>query len=264
MSTPAVHATAVVADSAELGAGCVVGPFTVIEDGVRVGAGSRIASHVVLHTGTRLGDRVRVGPHTVLGGDPQSLGFDGAPTGLVVGDDTVIHEAVTVHRATGPDPTSIGPGCLIMGQVHIAHDCVVAASAVVAQGTMLAGHVRLGEWSVVGGMTGLHQWVRVGPHAFVGGMAKVLHDVLPFTVADGFPARHRQINAARLRRRGFPPAEIRALRAALASLRAGGTIDRDGPDVVRTGEQSKGTAWPSVATFADFVDGPSRRGLSPL
>ena len=250
MITPAVHATAVVADSAQLGAGCVVGPFTVIEDGVRVGAGSRIASHVVLHTGTRLGDRVRVGPHTVLGGDPQALDFDGAPTGLVVGDDTVIHEAVTVHRATGPDPTSIGPGCLIMGQVHIAHDCVVAASAVVAQGTMLAGHVRLGEWSVIGGMTGLHQWVRVGPHAFVGGMAKVLHDVLPFTVADGFPARHRQINAARLRRRGFPPAEIRALRAALVSLRAGGAIDRGD--------------FGSVSAFADFADGPSRRGLSLL
>jgi len=245
-----VHPTAVVAGNAEIAAGCVIGPFTVIEDGVRVGTGARIASHVVLHTGTWLGDRVRVGPHTVLGGDPQALDFDGAPTELLVGDDTVIHEAVTVHRATGPVPTSIGPGCLVMGQVHIAHDCAVGASAVVSQGAKLAGHVRLGEWSVIGGMTGLHQWVRVGPHAFVGGMAKVLRDVLPFTVADGLPARHLQINAARLRRRGFPPAEIRALRAALASLRAGVAVERDGLD--------------SVSAFADFVDGPSRRGLSPF
>ena len=245
------HPTAVISESAVLGEGCVIGPFTVIEDGVRVGAGARIASHVVLHTGTTLGDRVRVGPHSVLGGDPQALSFDGGPTELVIGEDTVIHEAVTVHRATGPEPTTVGPGCLIMGQVHLAHDCRIGASAVVAQGAKLAGHVRLGEWAVIGGMTGIHQWVRVGPHAMVGGMSGVHRDVLPYTVADGSPARHRQINAARLRLRGFGPDEIRALRTALADVRAGRPI------------ADPGTGGP-VSVFAGFVAARSRRGLSPL
>jgi UDP-N-acetylglucosamine acyltransferase len=244
-----IHPTAVVSDTAVLGGDCVVGPFAVIDAGVQLGRGVEISSHAVLRTGVTIGDRVKVGSHSVIGGDPQDLSFDGSPSEVVVGAGTVIHEAVTIHRATGRTPTVIGPGCLIMGQVHVAHDCDVAAAVVVAQGAKLAGHVRLGERSVVGGMAGIHQWVRVGQHAMVGAMAKVVRDVLPFTVADGNPARHLQINAARLRRRGFPQQEIRALRAALHSVRTGGEVDRH-------------DAGRAVSAFADFVDGPSRRGVS--
>lgn len=249
MTGSIVHPTAVVSDAAILAGDCVVGPFAVIDAGVRLGRGVAVSSHAVLLTGVTIGDRARVGSHSVIGGDPQDLSFDGSPSEVVVGADTVIHEAVTIHRATGRTPTVIGPGCLIMGQVHVAHDCDVAAEVVVAQGAKLAGHVRLGERSIVGGLAGIHQWVRVGQHAMVGAMAKVVRDVLPYTVADGNPARHLQINAARLRQRGFPPQEIRALRAALLSVRTGAQVDRH--DTSR-----------AVSDFADFVDAPSRRGLS--
>jgi UDP-N-acetylglucosamine acyltransferase len=240
---------AVVSDGAMLGDGCIVGPFAVIDADVQVGRGAEISSHVVLHAGARIGDRVKVGSHSVIGGVPQDLSFDGSPTEVLIGADTAIHEGVTIHRATGRTPTVIGPGCLIMGQVHVAHDCNLDARVVVAQGAKLAGHVRLGEQSVVGGMAGIHQWVRVGQHAMVGAMSKVVRDVLPFTVADGIPARHLQINAARLRRRGFSPGEIKALRAALLSVRTGAGLD----------PHDKCSA---IAAFADFLGRPSRRGMS--
>lgn len=249
MTRAFVHPTAVVSRGASLADGCTVGPFAVIDDGVRLGTGVEISSHAVLRSGVKLGDRVRVGSHSVIGGVPQDLSFDGSPTEVVVGAGTAIHEGVTIHRATGPTPTMIGPDCLIMGQVHIAHDCDVGARAVVAQGAKLAGHVRLGEWSVVGGMAGIHQWVRIGQHAMVGAMAKVVRDVLPFTVADGNPALHQQVNAARLRRRGFPVEDIKELRAALSGIRNRAEVNRHD------------ARWP-VSAFVEFVGAPSRRGLS--
>lgn len=225
-----VHPSAVVAPEAELADDVVIGPYAVVHGCVRLAAG------------------VRVDAHAVLGGDPQDLTFAGGPTTLEVGPDTVIREAAIVHRSTAAAPTRIGAGCLIMGQVHVAHDCQLGDGVIVSQAVALGGHVTVGDGAVIGGMTAVHQHVRIGRQAVVGAMSKVTRDVLPFCGVEGNPATHRALNVAGLRRSGMPPADYRALRRVFDLLRDGHELDSwsDGP----------------VAQLVEFLAGPSRRGIS--
>ncbi|QUQ66461.1 acyl-ACP--UDP-N-acetylglucosamine O-acyltransferase [Kutzneria sp. CA-103260] len=227
-----VHPSAVVAPEAELADDVVIGPYAVVHGCVRLAAG------------------VRVDAHAVLGGDPQDLAFAGGPTGVEIGPDTVIREAAIVHRATTSVPTRIGAGCLIMGQVHVAHDCQLGDGVIVSQATSLGGHVVIDDRAVVGGMCGVHQHVRIGRQAMVGAMSKVTRDVLPFCGVDGIPATHRALNVVGLRRSGMPPAEYNQLRLVFDRLRDGHELESwtDGP----------------VAQLVEFLAGPSRRGISPF
>jgi UDP-N-acetylglucosamine acyltransferase len=227
-----VHPSAVVAPEAELADDVVIGPYAVVHGCVRLAAG------------------VRVDAHAVLGGDPQDLAFAGGPTTLEVGPDTVIREAAIVHRSTGVTPTRIGAGCLIMGQVHVAHDCQLGDGVVVSQAATLGGHVSVGDGAVVGGMCAVQQHVRIGRQAMVGSLSKVTRDVLPFCGVDGNPATHRALNVVGLRRSGMPPADYRALRRVFDLLRDGHELD----------------SWPDgpVAQLVEFLAGPSRRGISPF
>jgi len=225
-----VHPTAVVSGDAVIADDVVIGPYAVVHPHVRLAPG------------------VRVDAHAVLGGDPQDLSFAGGATWLEVGPDTVIREAVIVHRATNPDiPTRIGASCLIMGQVHVGHDSQVGDRVVVAQHTVLAGHVTVEPDAVIGGMSAVHQHVRIGRRAMVGGFAKVTRDVLPFCAVDGNPATHRALNAVGLRRAGVSAEDRRVLRQAYNRLRDGLTLD----DHVGLAGQ-----------LAEFLDVPSRRGIS--
>jgi len=227
-----IHPTAVVSDAAVIADDVVIGPYAVVHRYVRLAAG------------------VRVDAHAVLGGDPQDLSFAGAQTWLEVGPGTVIREAAIVHRATRPDvPTRIGAQCLVMGQVHISHDAWLGDRVVVAQRTALAGHVTVGSDAVIGGMSAVHQHVRIGRRAMVGALAKVTRDVLPFCAVDGNPATHRALNVVGLRRAGFSAADRRVLRQAYNRLRAGLSLDE------RAG---------LAGELAEFLDVPSRRGISPF
>jgi UDP-N-acetylglucosamine acyltransferase len=227
-----VHPTAVVSSAAVVAADVIIGPYAVVHPYVRLAPG------------------VRVDAHAVLGGDPQDLSFSGGVTWLEIGRDTVLREGAIVHRATSPDvPTRIGASCLIMGQVHVSHDAQVGDRVVVAQRTALAGHVTVEPDAVIGGMTAVHQHVRIGRRAMVGALAKVTRDVLPFCAVDGNPATHRALNVVGLRRAGYSAADCRALRLAYNRLRAGLPIDD------RAG---------LVGQLAEFLDLPSRRGISPF
>jgi len=202
----AIHSTAVVSSRAEIGAGVTIGPYAVIEDEVTIGAHCEIAAHAVVKRYTTLGEGNRVFEHATLGGEPQDLKFRGEPSRLVIGDENVIRENVTVHRATGEGiATIIGSRNFLMVGVHIAHNCVLEDDCIFANGSALAGHILVEDHVYLSNEVGVHQFVRLGRHALVGGKAKVVQDVLPFLISDGNPSRVRGLNSVGLQRAGFSP-----------------------------------------------------------
>jgi UDP-N-acetylglucosamine acyltransferase len=215
-----IHATAVIAPGAKLGAGAEVGPFAVIEDDVVIGEGSRIAAHAVIKRYTRMGRRNRVFEHAVIGGEPQDLAFDPAAVSHVeIGDDNVFREGVTVHRGTKPGGvTRVGSGCYFMAIAHVAHDCVIGDRVVMVNNSGTSGYVTVGERAFLSGAAAVHQFCRVGRNAMIGLNAKVVQDALPFCITDGNPARARGLNLVGLRRAGFKAAEIAELKDAYRML----------------------------------------------
>ncbi len=245
-----VHPTALVAPGACLGEGVVVGPYAVIEEGVEVGPGTVIGPHVVIHSGVRLGARNRIHAHAVIGDLPQDLTYDGAPTRVEIGDENVIREGVTIHRATRPDrPTRVGSRCFLMAYSHVGHDCQVGDDVILTNGVLLGGHVVIEDRAVLGGGVGVHQFARVGRLAMVGGLVKVTQDVLPFTLVEGKPARHYRLNTVGLRRAGVNGERYRALEQAFRALRAGKGLD----GVPLT---------PEVAHLKAFLEAPTKRGIT--
>jgi UDP-N-acetylglucosamine acyltransferase len=214
-----IHPSAIVAPGAQLGSDVRVGPFAVIEADVVVGDGCEVGAHAVLHDGCRLGRRVRVAPHAVLAGAPQILGHAPVPSFVTIGDDSVIREYVTVHRAAREGgETRVGRRCMLMALCHLAHDCQIADGAIITSYAALAGHVEIGESAVLGGLAAFHQHVRVGRLAMVGGMSRVIQDVPPFVIVEGNPCRVRGLNSVGLRRAGFAPEARRALKRAFRLL----------------------------------------------
>ena len=214
-----IHPTAAVSPRAELSGGVRVGPYAVVEDEVFVGEGCEIGAHAVVKRFTTLGARNRVFEHAVLGGEPQDVKFKGEPSRLVVGDDNLIREYVTIHRASGDGGvTRVGSRNFLMVGVHVAHNCEVGDDNVLANGAALAGHVAVEDHAFLASNVGAHQFVRFGRYAMVGGKSKVVQDVLPFFTTDGNPARVRGLNVIGLRRGGFSPQERAALRRAYQLL----------------------------------------------
>jgi UDP-N-acetylglucosamine acyltransferase len=214
-----VHETAVVGARAELAEGVRVGPYAVVEDGATIGAGCEIGAHAVVKRFTTLGARNRVFEHAVLGGEPQDVSFRGGETRLLIGDDNLFREHVTVHRSTrAGEPTRIGSRNFLMVGVHVAHDCRIGDDNIFANGAALAGHIRVEDHAFLSNDVGCHQFVRIGRHAMVGGKSKIVQDVLPFFTTDGNPPRARGLNTVGLRRAGFTAESRRALRLAYRML----------------------------------------------
>ncbi|RME68533.1 MAG: acyl-ACP--UDP-N-acetylglucosamine O-acyltransferase [Verrucomicrobia bacterium] len=209
-----IHPTAIVAPDVEIGEGVEIGPYAVVEAGVEIGAGSRLHSHAVLLSGARLGERVTVHSFAVIGGLPQSLHFDPAtPTGVAIGDGSVLREGVTVNRATKEGASTVlGRECFLMANAHVAHDCVLGDHVVAANDVMIAGHCEIGDHVFLGGGCGLHQFLRVGPGVMIGGHASLSFDVPPYvTVAERNCLFG--LNLVGLRRRGVAREVIRELKA---------------------------------------------------
>ena len=221
MPEPArIHPTAIVEPGAELATGVVVGPYSLIGSSVTIGPGSEIGAHVVLEGRVSLGARCRIGHGALIGGVPQDFKFrEGLPVGVDVGDDTVIREYVTVHRATheGRD-TRIGSRCLVMVSSHVAHDCVVGDEVIIINYAGLSGHVTVEDRATIGGLTGIHPFTRIGTYAYVGGWAKVTQDVPPFMMADGNLAQTRTVNKPGLERNGVSEEAQNALKQAYKIL----------------------------------------------
>jgi UDP-N-acetylglucosamine acyltransferase len=218
--TGAIHPTAVIAIDAVLADGVEVGPYTVIGPGVEVGHGTKIGPHVVVEGPTRIGAGNRIFQFAAVGADPQDKKYRGETTRLEIGDRNVIRECVTLHRGTVQDKgiTRIGDDNLFMAYAHVAHDCVIGSHCVLANQATLAGHVHIGDWVIMGGFSGIHQFGRIGSHAFIANNAAVTRDVPPFVMAVGQPADAHSINAEGLKRRGFTPEQVRNIRAAFRVL----------------------------------------------
>jgi UDP-N-acetylglucosamine acyltransferase len=251
-----VHPTAVVSPRAELGAGVSVGPYAVVEEGARVGAGCEIGAHAVVKRHTVLGERNRVFEGAVLGGEPQDVKFRGEASRLVVGDDNLIREFVTLHRASGEGrETRVGSRNFLMIGVHVAHNCEVGDDNVFANGAALAGHIKVEDHAFLSNDVGCHQFVRIGRYAMVGGKSKIVQDVLPFFTTDGNPARVRGLNTVGLRRAGFSAESRRALRRSLRLLFRDGLALADALDALDAADDEH------VRHLAEFIRG-SRRGFT--
>ena len=199
-----IHESANISPSAKLAEGITIGPYAVIEDEVELGDGCEIAAHAVIKRFTRLGRRNRVFEHAVLGGEPQDVKFKNERSYLEVGDDNLIREFCTLHRASGSDEiTRVGSRNFFMIGVHIAHNCEIGDDNIFANGAALAGHIKVEDHVFLSNNAGAHQFVRMGRYAMVGGKSKIVQDVLPFFVSDGNPARVRGLNSVGLRRAGL-------------------------------------------------------------
>ena len=251
-----IHPTAVVSPRAELAGGVRVGPYAVVEEGVTVGEGCEIGAHAVVKKFTTLGARNRVFEHATLGGEPQDVKFKGEPSRLLIGDDNLIREYVTIHRASGEgEATRVGSRNFLMIGVHVAHNCVVGDDNVFANGAAIAGHVRVEDHAFLASNVGAHQFVRFGRYAMVGGKSKIVQDVLPFLTTDGNPPRVRGLNSVGLRRGGFSAEERAALKRAYQLLfRARLPLERALEEMLKLGDEN-------VAHLADFIRS-SRRGFT--
>jgi UDP-N-acetylglucosamine acyltransferase len=210
-----VHPTAVVDATAVLGDGVEVGPYTVVEAGVRIGDGCQIGPFCRFTGAAEVGARNRFESHCSVGAAPQDLKYGGEPTRLEVGDDNCFREFVTVHRGTqgGGGVTRIGNQNLVMAYAHVAHDCLVGSFTILANASTLAGHVEVGDFASLGAFSGVHQFCRVGVHAFLGGFTVATKDCLPYMKTVGSrPARCYGPNTLGLERRGFAPERQEALR----------------------------------------------------
>jgi UDP-N-acetylglucosamine acyltransferase len=205
---PEIHPTAVVHPKAELAAGVRIGPFAVIGDGVQLGEDTEVGPHAVLEGALEVGARCQLHAGAVIGFPPQDLKWTpGTPSGVRIGDGTVVREYTTIHRATTPDGwTTIGRDCYLMAQSHVAHDCRVGDGVILTGFTGLTGFVEVGDRAVISGLTGIHQFVRIGALAMVGGCSRLPQDVPPYFLVEGNPATVRGVNVVGLRRAGVPAA----------------------------------------------------------
>ena len=253
-----VHRTAIVAEGARVPASCCVGPYCTVGPDVALGEDCRLVSHVVVDGHTTLGARNIVYPFASLGCSPQDLKYAGEPTRLEMGDDNTVRESVTISRGTvgGGGVTRVGSGCLMMTLTHIGHDSQIGDGCILANGATLAGHVTVEDYAVVGAMCPVHQYCRIGRYSYIGGGTTITQDVLPYSLTSIERNNHAYgLNKVGLERRGFTPAEIKALRQAYRLLQ--GSKMNTGDAVKAMRETLAGEAE-HVRYLADFIAGSAR------
>jgi UDP-N-acetylglucosamine acyltransferase len=260
-----IHPTALVDPKASLAADVQIGPFAII--GPEAVLGSRCVVHAYAQVigNTQLGQDNTVHSHCVIGGPPQDKKYKGEPTRLEIGEGNTFRESCTVNLGTVQDTgvTRIGHNNWIMAYVHIAHDCQIGSNTIMANATQLAGHVVVGDWAILGGITGVHQFVKIGAHAMTGAGTTLLQDLPPYVMATGNPASAHGINTEGLRRRGFTETQIASLRKAYKLVYKSGStlasaLEQLG-DPLSTGATS-GADAAAIALFSDFL-AASTRGI---
>ncbi len=211
-----IHPSALVDPKAKIADNVSIGPFSVIGPDVEIGEGTVVGPHVVINGHTQIGKNNQIFQFASVGEANQDKKYKGEPTKTIIGDNNVIRESCTIHRGTVQDigETRIGNNNLFMAYVHIAHDCVIADNCIFANHVTVAGHVHIDDWVIMAGFTGVHQFCKIGAHAFTAISSIVVKDIPPFVMADGHSARPRGLNKEGLRRRGFTPEAIRAIQKA--------------------------------------------------
>lgn len=246
-----IHPTAVVDPGAELDGSVEVGPFAVIGPGVEIGAGTRVGPHAVIRGPTRIGRDNQIFQFTSVGEDPQDKKYGGEPTRLEMGDRNRVREFATVHRGTAQDQgvTRIGSDNLLMAYTHVAHDCWIGDNVIMANAASLGGHVQIDDWAILGGFTIVHQFCRVGAHSFCAMGSVLTKGVPPYVTVGGHPAEPRGINSEGLRRRGFSPEAVQAIKRAYRLLYQGGLRLEQARERIR--ELSDET--PELVALAEFI-----------
>ncbi|MDR2017014.1 MAG: acyl-ACP--UDP-N-acetylglucosamine O-acyltransferase [Burkholderiales bacterium] len=231
---PIIHPQALVDTCAELADDVEVGAFSIIGPQVKIGAGSVIGSHVVLTGNTTLGRNNRIFQFSSIGGISQDKKYSGEPVTTTIGDNNVIREYVTIHAGTAQDrgDTQIGNDNWLLAYTHIAHDCVVGNHTVFSNAAQLSGHVRVGDYATMGGFSGVHQFCRIGAYAMVAAGSIILQDVPPYMMVAGYPAKSAGVNSEGLRRRGFSPEDIQAIRRAYKTLYREGLTLKEARDKI--------------------------------
>lgn len=217
---PRAHPTALVDAAANIAPDVEIGAYSIVGPEVTIGAGTVVGPHAIITGRTTIGERNRIFQFTSVGEIPQDRKYGGEATALHIGDDNVIREFVTIHAGTAQDRgvTTLGNANWLLAYVHIAHDCNVGSHTTFSNNAQLAGHVTIEDWATMGGFTGVHQFCRVGAHAMIAAGAIVLQDVPPYVTASGYPAKPHGTNNEGLRRLGFVPAEVSAVRRAYKTL----------------------------------------------
>ena len=251
-----IDARAIVSAEAELAANVCIGPFSIIGPQVRIGPRTVVAPHVVINGPTTIGADNRFFQFASIGDAPQDKKYQGEPTRLTIGDRNVFRESCTVNRGTTHDKgvTLIGSDNLFMAYAHVAHDCVVGNNTVFANCAALGGHVEIGDWVILGGLTAVHQFTKIGAHAFLAGGAIVTRDVPPYVMVAGNPAAPHAVNSEGLKRRGFTEEQIRNIRDAYrivyrSDLKLAEALARLAP-------QTDGR--PEIRAFVDFIHASTR------
>lgn len=253
-----IHPTAVIDAKAKVPSSCIVGPYCLIGAGVELGDRCELMSHVVIHGPTIIGSDNRFFPFASIGTEPQDTSYKGEPTRLEIGNSNIIREYVTINRGTnkGGGVTRVGSHILIMAYSHIGHDCIIGDHAMLVNAATLAGHVTVEEWAVVGALCPVHQFVRIGRHAYVGGGTVVTQDVLPFSMTSAKRETHAYgLNKVGLQRRGFSEERLKSLHRAYRYLLAAKLNTTQALEKLRADAQTE-----DVRYLVEFIE-KSERGI---
>jgi UDP-N-acetylglucosamine acyltransferase len=251
-----IHQTAIVDPAARIGANVEIGPYSIIGPNVEIGDGTRIGPHVVIEGHTRIGRDNEIFQFCSIGAVPQDKKYDDEETRLEIGDRNTIREYCSFNVGTSQDAgvTRMGSDNWVMAYVHVAHDCQVGDHTIFANNATLAGHVHVGDWAILGGFTGVHQFVRVGAHSFCGVGTVLLQDLPPFVTVSGNPASPHGINSEGLKRRGFSADDIRVIKRAYKSLYREGLSLEDARARIRESAETCAALQP----FSEFIATSSR------
>lgn len=246
-----VHPSAVVEPGAQIAEDVSIGPFCWVSGGAVIGRGTVLANHVTIVGDVRIGEQNQLHSNAVIGGEPQDVSYRGTRTRVEIGDRNVIREGVTINRGTEKEEgvTSIGDGNFLMACSHVAHDCRIGDHCMLANGTLLGGHVRVHSRASLSGAVAVHHWATIGAWSFVAGLSRVLHDVPPFMLCEGLPARPRCINVVALRRGGFSRESIAAVTEAHRLLYRA----KVGLEPAREILRSQGMLLPDVVQLLEFL-----------
>ena len=259
-----IHATAIVDPAAELDSSVTVGPYTLIGPHVKVGAGTTIGPHCVIEGHSTIGRDNRIFQFNSLGAVPQDKKYAGEPCELVIGDRNTIREFCTFNIGSPGDAgvTRVGDDNWLMAYVHLAHDCVVGNNTIFANNSQLAGHVHVGDWAILGGFTVVHQFVKIGAHSMTALCTVLLADVPPFVMCQGQPAQARSMNYEGLRRRGFSPDRISAVKAMHKALYRDSLTLQAARERIADLVKNSPESTPDVQMMLSFLDQTSpQRGI---
>ena len=257
-----IHPTAIIDPTAELAESVTVGPYAVIGPQVRIGEGTTIGAHTTIEGPTTIGRDNRIFQFASIGAAPQDMKYRGEPTQLVIGDRNTIREFCTFNRGTAQDAgvTRVGDDNWVMAYVHLAHDVQLGHHTILANNATLAGHVHVGDWAIVGGLSGVHQFTHIGAHAMIGFQSHVSQDVPPFMTVSGNPLSVHGFNSEGLRRRGFSAERIAQVKQMHRLLyRKGLTLDQAKAEIAALGGQVP-DGDPDIALLLDFI-AASTRGI---